>query len=146
MSSYKDKIAQIQSLGVLAPPLRGQVADILAGISQTRVLRKGEQLYAEGAEDPNTGAILVDGTLLVAAGTRETVTVTAPELLGEMQQYNAYGARTATVCAKDTATVLEFSWHDFVARIKDRPNINHADHAHIRDALEKVAGDRFKLL
>jgi hypothetical protein len=146
MSSYKVKIVQVPLLGPLSPPLRGHVADIFLGISNARVLRKGEQLYAEGAEDLNTGAILVDGSLLVAAGAHEPVTVTAPEILGEMQQYNAYGTRTATVCAKDGATVLEFSWHDFVARVKDRPGISHSDQDHIRDAFEKVAGHRFKLL
>ncbi len=65
-------------------------------------------------------------------------------MVGEMQQFNKYGTRTATVCARESATVLEFKWHDFVARVQDRPDINHADHTLIRSAFTKFAGHRFK--
>ncbi len=143
-SAYKDKISQVPVFAAFATPLRDHLTDILMDISNTRVLKKGEQLYAEGAIDDNTGALLVDGGLIVAFGTKTPVFLEAPNMVGEMQQFNKYGTRTATVCARASATVLEFAWHDFVARIQDRPDINHADHATIRDAFTKFAGDRFK--
>ena len=143
-STYKDKITQVPLFTTFSPTLREHLADILVNISETRVLTKGEQLYAEGAIDDNTGALLVDGGLIVAFGTKTPIFLEAPEMVGEMQQFNKYGTRTATVCARASATVLEFAWHDFVARIQDRPDINHADHTQIRDAFTKFAGNRFK--
>ena len=145
-TTYKDKITQVPVFTTFAMPLRDHIAEILVNISKPRVLKKGERLYAEGAIDDNTGAILVDGGLLVSYGREHetTVLLQAPEMVGEMQQFNKYGTRTATVSAGMTATVLEFAWHDLVSRIQDRPDINHADHTLIRDAFKKFAGDRFK--
>lgn len=142
-SAYKEKIETVPLIAAFQPALRKQLADILSDIGKVRVLKKGELLYAEGAVDDNTGAIVIDGALTVAFGTKTPVFVQAPELVGEMQQFNKYGTRTATVCAKDPTTVLEFAWHDFVARVQDRPGIGHADHAVIRDAFKKFAGERF---
>jgi hypothetical protein len=143
-SAYKEKIEAVPLFVSFNPPLRTQLADILIDIGKVRVLKKGEQLYAEGAVDDNTGAIVLDGDLIVAFGTHQPVFVKAPELVGEMQQFNKYGTRTATVCAKDPTTVLEFAWHDFVARVQDRPEIGHADQLAVRNAFTKFAGDRFK--
>ncbi len=143
-AAYKEKIENVPLLANFQPALRKQLSDILCDIAKVRVLKKGEQLYAEGAIDDNTGAIIVDGALTVAFGTNKPVFVQAPELVGEMQQFNKYGTRTATVCAKDPTTVLEFAWHDFVARVQDRPEIGHADQLLIRTAFTKFAGDRFK--
>jgi len=144
-TAYKDKIESVPLIASLPPPVRKHLADILSDIGSVRVLKKGEQLYAEGAADDNTGAIVIDGALTVAFGTHTPVFVQAPELVGEMQQFNKYGTRTATVCAKDPTTVLEFAWHDFVARVQDRPEIGHADQLLIRTAFTKFAGDRFKV-
>jgi CRP-like cAMP-binding protein len=143
-SAYKEKIAQVPVLAEFQQPLRDHVADIILDIANTRVLKKGEQLYAEGAVDDNTGAILVDGGLIVAYGTHAPILLDPPEMVGEMQQFNKYGTRTATVCARNHATILEFKWHDFVARVQDRPDINHADHARLRDAFTHFAAKRFQ--
>lgn len=143
-SAYKDKIQSVPLIASFTPALRTQLVDILVDIGKVRVLKKGEQLYAEGAADDNTGAIVLDGDLIVAFGSNQPVFVKAPELVGEMQQFNKYGTRTATVCAKDPTVLLEFAWHDFVARVQDRPEIPHADQRVIRYAFTKFAGDRFK--
>lgn len=143
-SAYTEKIQSVPLIASFNPTLRFHLADILSDIGKVRVLKKGEQLYAEGAVDDNTGAILIDGDLVVAFGTHQPIFVKAPELVGEMQQFNKYGTRTATVCAKDPTTVLEFAWHDFVARVQDRPEIGQADQLVVRNAFTKFAGDRFK--
>ncbi len=144
MSSDKEKIMQAPLFVAFSPALRDHLADILVDIGKKRVLKKGEQLYAEGAEDDNTGAVLLDGELIVAFGAKPPLVLHAPELVGEMQQFNTFGTRTATVCAKDPTTLLEFAWHEFVAHIQERLDIGHTDQLLIRDAFTKFAGDRFK--
>lgn len=143
-SAYKEKISQMPVISEFTQPLRDHVADIIVDIANTRVLKKGEQLYAEGAIDDNTGAVLIDGGLIVAFGTHDPIMLDAPDIVGEMQQFNKYGTRTATVCARQSATILEFKWHDFVSRVQERADINHADHARIRDTFTKFAAHRFK--
>lgn len=143
MSYFKDKIMQVPLFDAFSPPLRAHLADVLLDIGQRRVLKKGEQLYAEGAADDNTGAVLLDGGLIVAFSNKSPLLLHAPNLVGEMQQFNEFGTRTATVSAEDPTTIIEFGWHDFVARIQDHADISDADQDLIRNAFTKFAGDRF---
>jgi hypothetical protein len=72
--------------------------------------------------------------------------VDAPDLLGEMQQFDRYGQRTATVKAASRATVLVFSWHEFVARVRDTPTISKEDQNALKAALESYANLRLHQL
>lgn len=83
-------------------------------IAKEKTLQDAETLYEKGSEDANTGALLVEGTVAVKAAADRTIELEAPDILGEMQQFEPTAVRVATVKAVGHCTILEFSWHDFV--------------------------------
>jgi len=146
LRGYAAKVVGIPAFASLNTALRGRLAEILTMISQPRVLNAGDVLYQQGAEDESTGAILVEGILSVTADGGPAISVAAPDLLGEMQQFDQYGQRTATVTAEGPVTVLEFSWHEFVSRIRETPTITKEDQAAVKSALEAYANMRLHQL
>ncbi len=146
LKGYSAKIIDIPVFNAMNTGLRARLAEILTSISEPRILKKGETLYKKGAEDANTGAILIDGTLTVLSDGGTKLNVVAPDMLGEMQQFDTFGQRTATVKAESPATVLEFSWHDFIARVRDTPAITHDDQLALKTALESYANRRLHQL
>jgi CRP-like cAMP-binding protein len=146
LKGYAAKISDVPVFNAMNTGLRARLAEIISSIGEPRVLKKDEVLYAKGAEDENTGAVLVDGALTVSSDDGPLLTVTAPDLLGEMLQFDSYGQRTATVTAAGPATVLEFRWHDFIARVRDTPAITHEDQALLKRSLESYASKRMHQL
>ncbi len=146
LKGYAAKITDVPVFNAMNTGLRARLAEILSSISEPRVLKKNEILYAKGAEDENTGAVLVDGALNISNDEGTLLTVTAPDMLGEMLQFDTYGQRTATVTAAGPATVLEFKWHDFVARVRDTPSISQDDQKLLKNALESYASKRMHQL
>ena len=146
LKGYTAKIADVPVFNAMNTGLRARLAEILSSISQPRILKKGEVLYAQGAEDKNTGVVLVDGALDVGNNEGQQLTVTAPDLLGEMLQFDTYGQRTATVTATGPATVLEFNWHDFIARVRETPTISKDDQLALKNALSSYASHRMHQL
>ena len=146
IKGYAAKVVGIPAFAQLPSGLKAKLAEVVTSISKPRVLRADEVLYAEGAEDESTGAVLVEGTLSVSTEGGPTLSVAAPDLLGEMQQFDKYGQRTATVKSVTDATVLEFSWHEFVARVRDTPSIGKEEQNALRTALESYANTRLHQL
>ena len=139
---YEDMVSQIAMLQELDAATRGLVCQILLSSTKAYTLAKGEVLYEMGAEDENTGAILVKGAMKVEVENDESIRVRAPELLGEMQQLSESGQRTATVSATEESVVLEFAWHDFVYMINGDPGLTEEQQIAVRDMLMKVSGAR----
>jgi CRP-like cAMP-binding protein len=146
LRGYAAKVAGIPAFAKLNTGLKGRLAEIVTSISRPRVLTPGEILYEQGAEDESTGAVLVEGALTVTAEGGPSLTVSAPDLMGEMQQFDQYGQRTATVKAPGAATVLEFSWHEFVSRVRETPSIGKEDQSALKSALEAYATKRLHQL
>jgi len=146
LKGYAARIIDIPVFNAMNTGLRARLSEIISSIGEPRVLKKGEVLYQEGDEDENSGAILLDGSLSVSSKVGPVLTVHAPDMLGEMLQFDTYGQRTATVVAATPATVLQFSWHEFIARVRDTPMITKADQAALKDALESYASKRLKQL
>lgn len=146
LKGYAAKISDVPVFNAMNVGLRGRLAEIIGSISEPRVLKQGDVLYKKGAEDDNTGVVLVDGSLSVGGDEGASVTVTAPDLLGEMLQFDQFGQRTATVTAAGPATVLEFSWHDFIARVRNTPAITKDDQDSLKNALSSYASRRMHQL
>lgn len=146
LKGHSAKIADVPVFNAMNTGLRARLAEILSSISEPRVLKKGELLYEEGAEDANTGAVLIDGSLTVVSQGNVVLSVSAPDMLGEMLQFDTYGQRTATVKADGPATVLEFRWHDFIERVRDTPSIGKDDQLALKTALESYASRRLHQL
>lgn len=143
-SAYLKQILEIPILQALPEELRESVAKVFLETSLETVLVEGEVLYSKGAEDANTGALLVSGSVRVDGGGDSTITVGAPELLGEMQQYDSAGQRAATVTATEESVVLEFAWHDFIVLAMD--TLNKGEQVKLREAISEHVGIRLKEL
>ncbi len=146
VNRYRDRIAEIPMIHALDAPLRKRVCDVLVDLATGSELEAGDVIYKKGSEDDNTGAILIEGVLMVRGDPDHEFEVTAPNLVGEMQQLNEYGQRTATVSAKTDALVLEFSWHNFVKTLLEDAIITQSDRATIKEMFTDYAGNRLKEL
>ena len=146
LKGHSARIIDIPVFNAMNTGLRARLAEIITSISEPRTLKKGEVLYKKGAEDANTGAVLIEGTLVVESDDSSEIRVIAPDMLGEMLQFDTYGQRTATVKADGPATVLEFKWHDFIARVRDTPAIGQNDQVALKAALESYASKRLHQL
>lgn len=143
---YKDRIAEVPMIHALDAPVRERVCDVLFDLATESELKPGDVMYEKGSEDDNTGAILIEGVLVVRSDSDHEFEVTSPNLVGEMQQLNEYGQRTATVSAKTDSLVLEFSWHHFVERLLEDAIITQSDRATIKETFVGYAGNRLKEL
>lgn len=146
MSDYTNKIESVPMLKGLSEALRTNAALILGAISDECVMVAGETLYREGEDGDNTGAILVDGSVEVTHGSSEPKIVKAPEILGEMQQLNDTGQRLATVRVHDAATLLIFSWHNFVGLIMTSGRVPKDQQAELREAMNATGVARVQEL
>jgi len=114
LNEYRPQADAIPMFQDLPEQTRELVCRILLKIAERSALAKGDVLYEKGTEDTGTGAALVEGAVEVRTDDGEPLTVNAPDLLGEMQLFDEYGERTATVTAAEDSVVLEFFWEEFV--------------------------------
>jgi hypothetical protein len=115
LSEYRKRLLHIPFVIDLPEPMRERVAMFLLWIGQPAQFSVGDALFIQDDEDENTGCILLQGEVEILRAGRGVVRAQAPELLGEMQQFEPTAQRTATVRVSETAQTLLFSWHDFVA-------------------------------
>lgn len=139
-SGELDQIQRLDLLSRLPGDLRGRVAEVLHGVSEHWELDAGEVLMHEGYLGFDSGYVLVQGAMLVERRDAAPITVEAPAVLGEMSQFKSSDTRTATVRARDTATVLQFHWEDFYDRA--RGALPAEGYALLMDAIEHLVWDR----
>ena len=142
----RDRVKAIPIIHGLDPRLRDITSDILVDVSNETNLSQGDLLYEKGAEDKNSGLLLLEGDVAVRARDGREIQVSAPELLGEMQQLSPFGQRTATVVAKSDIRLLKFSWHEFVERLIAHPSVSEDKQIEIKSVITKLAGARLKEL
>lgn len=114
LKRYEDLVSRVTMLQVLAESTRKIVCEVLLSMAAERDLEEGDILFAEGDEDVHTGVILVEGSMTVGRDSDAPITVQAPEIMGEMHQFDDFGQRTATVIAEEDSKILEFAWSEFV--------------------------------
>lgn len=146
VDQFRDRISEIPILQTLPSDLRLRLSDIFIGVSSERTLEAGGVVYEKDMEDENTGAIVIEGSLEVHADHDHIFQITAPNIVGEMQQLNEFGQRTATVSATEKAVLLDFSWNDFVRALMEHAAITKDERSKVRDVFAGLAGDRFKEL
>lgn len=146
VAQYRDRISEIPVFQSLPSDLRLRLSDVFVGVSSARTLEVGGVLYEKGMEDENTGAIVVQGALEVHADPDHVFQISAPNLVGEMQQLNEFGQRTATVSVTENAVLLDFSWHDFVRALMEHAVITDSERAQVKELFTEFAGDRLKEL
>ncbi len=146
VDEYRNVVGNIPALRKLGERLRDRVSEILVEIATERTFEAGEILYEKDSADENSGAILLDGVLEVTRNSGDKIQVPAPDLMGEMQQFNDNAKRTATVCAKTQSLTLVFFWHNFVKALQDNPTISQDEQTAIKSAFTGIAAIRLKEL
>ena len=146
VDQFRDRISEIPMLQTLPSDLRLRLGDIIVGVCSERTVEVGGVVYEKGTEDENTGAIVIKGALEVHADPDHVFQISAPNIVGEMQQLNEFGQRTASVSVTEEAVLLDFSWHDFVRALMDHAAITKSDRTKVREVFAELAGDRLKEL
>ena len=90
---------------------------------------------------PGAGFVLLQGTVEVQKEGAPGITLPAPALLGEMQQFNSQSLRTATVLAKGECIARKFSWQELYRQAKQ--DLDASEQAMLIDSIERVVWERF---
>ena len=136
-----DAILHVSTVEEFAPPIRETLSALLQEISEVRRLRKGHRMTREGSRGRNRGFILVSGSVRIQKSDMPDTKATAPEMLGEVMQFNPKKMRVATVIAHEDCLVLRFMWDEFwdaVARYFESD-----DQVKVREVLERRAWEHF---
>jgi len=123
----------------LAEDLRPRVASILVNISKLRPSYKGEMWIQEHERGTDNGYILLKGRARVQRPELPEGICPAPELIGETMQFNPLHECTATVSAAVDSVVMQFTWHDFWARMEE--TCTKEEQKEVWTALENLAWD-----
>jgi len=142
---HLEQVCRIPVLKSLSDSTRTTVASVLLQTAKESTLEKDEILYRGGDDAKNTGTLLVKGSMSVERD-GESVTVKAPDLLGEMQQLNKTGQRVATVTALEESIVLEFAWHDFLYTSVAMKALTEDQQREFKEAIGDFVGRRLKVL
>ena len=144
LSQYKERVASIPMLQGLDDRNAEVTCAVFLEISKEKTLVDGDTLFEKGSEDANTGALLVEGTVAVEAGGDRSIELEAPDILGEMQQFEPTAMRVATVKAIGPCTILEFSWHEFVNVVMEL--LPKERQLGLREAITEYVGNRLEQL
>jgi CRP-like cAMP-binding protein len=140
LDNYRKQILEVPAIRDLPPELKSRVSMILLWIAHEADVAAGEDIYSQGAQDEDTGCVLVSGTVEISWADKPPKTVAAPEILGEMKQFTRDRERTATVRAIEDVSILTFYWHDLIALSQEV--IGSDQQPTIRDVITQLAGER----
>jgi len=125
----------------LTADLREKLIDILLRISTQRSVPNGTDFIHEEEHIDNKGYILLDGAILVRKLEHQDIKCVAPELIGEMQQFNPSQTRTATLTTSMPSTMLRFQWDEFWAATQQ--DLTPPEVESVRKTLETYAWEHF---
>jgi CRP-like cAMP-binding protein len=100
---------------LLPREMRERVMMAFLATGEAKRCQPGATLFKEGDASSDMGYVLLRGTVSIEKQGNTPVCCEAPEILGEMQQFNPLHERTASVRAGADVTVFAFSWHEFFA-------------------------------
>lgn len=113
MPAAADTLRNLRFMHQLGPAAREKVIAAFEIVGQPESMNPGASLFREGERDTDRGYVLLDGEVRITKSSAPELTVAAPELLGEMVQYNPKSERTATVESATAIQVLSFQWSAF---------------------------------
>ena len=136
------RIAELELLSKLPQEARNQAAEVFLDVSDLLQYDDGEPLINQGYLSFDTGYVLVDGRVVVEAGQKESITIAAPALLGEMAQFKTFDIRSATVRAQGSAVAAQFYWEDLYRAAEQE--LPEDAHRAFRNAVERQIWERFE--
>jgi hypothetical protein len=141
MDDVRTKIKSLRIMRGLDDGLQEKLVDLFQSISAPRVVPAGGVFIHEREHVDNKGYILLQGVVLVRKEGFPDVTCKAPELIGEIMQFNPAGVRTATCAGAVESIVLRFMWDEFWTRAKSA--LTPEEMAHVKESLETQAWEHF---
>lgn len=115
----RDVLERVSFVQALPENMRDEMLDIISEISEPVTIEEGTVLFTEGERGSDVGYFLLKGEVDVRKSNGMDSTCPAPELLGEMKQFNPVGLRTATIESLTDLELLSFDWADFRAATED---------------------------
>lgn len=140
-SQVHQVILKLRFMGDLDLELCDLVADIFVKISEQRSVPAGGIFIHEHEHADDRGFVLLSGQILVQKSGAPDSTCKAPEILGEIQQFNPTHLRTATVSGAVPCVVLRFKWSDFWNTVNQ--DLHPPQIEELRKALEMHAWEHF---
>lgn len=141
MDEIRAKIRSLRIMRGLDDNLQEKVADLFQSLSAPRMVPAGGVFIHEREHVDNKGYILLQGAVLVRKEGFPDVTCKAPELIGEIMQFNPAGVRTATCAGAVDSIVLRFKWDEFWTRAEGA--LTDKELAQLKDTLETQAWEHF---
>lgn len=105
-------LSDIPFIQSLPDATRDGLTRIIIGVSNPEAIKAGAVLFTQGEPGTDEGYFVLKGEFEVKKSGAAAAQIPAPELLGEMKQFNPVGLRTATVKAVTPLEVLAFKWAD----------------------------------
>lgn len=121
--------------------LQEKLADLFQSIGIPRTVPAGGVFIHEREHVDNKGYILLEGRVLVRKEGFQDVVCKAPELIGEIMQFNPAGVRTATCAGAVDSVVLRFMWDEFWERAEKA--LTEEELKLVRETLETQAWEHF---
>ncbi len=140
-SAWLKQVATLPLLARVPESAREKIANLMVGLATSVELEAGDVLIQEGALGGTAGYILVQGQVSVERSGASPLSLPAPSLLGEMQQFNPVAQRTATVTAENDAVALKFTWPALYARAKE--TLSEEEQHLLLAAIEHCVWERF---
>lgn len=117
-----------------------RLAELLLHVGEPITVSPGDALLHQGDLGGETGFILLRGEVTVERMGAPPATISAPALLGEIQQFNPRAQRTATVRASGPVEALKFAWQTLYAKANEMLS---SDEQHLlMDVLERSVCER----
>lgn len=140
-NDFRAIVLNVPFVAGFEPALRETLASLIVEISEVRRLRTNHRMTREGSRGRNRGFILLSGSVRIRKSDMPDSKAKAPELLGEVMQFNPKKTRTASVWAHEDCLILRFMWDDFWAAVERY--FSEEDRARIHEALEQRAWEHF---
>ena len=137
---FKEAILELQVMKSFTKPLREDFAKLMMRVGERMEVPIGETWLHEGEKSPNDGYVLVHGTVSVEREGKLIRECGAPELLGEVMQFNPDAKRTASITAVQTCQLLHFSWETLWDDAEK--SFSQKDFNALRDMIEFYAWER----
>ncbi len=141
VEELRNPVHNLKLMEELTEDLRNKLGLVLLKISEMRRVPKGASWLREKEHTPNKGYILVKGSAVVRKGDAPEIACQAPQLFGEMMQFNPTGVRTATVVTSEPCVVLRFLWDDFWAATEKE--LTPEENEQVRSVLQSLAWEHF---
>lgn len=114
-----------------------EVIDVLVDLSEGMEASSEMLLLREGDVRGTEGYVLLDGRVQVIKSEHEPVTLEAPALIGEMQQFSISGSRSASVMTDGVCKLLRFDWPAFYVTLEGR--VRPLDFQQVKDAIRRCS-------